>query len=70
MGCCGQAPRPIKVTPVKATPFNPRVRLASDHKQASHLSVCKVCGSTQMLVIIAGRERIQCTNPECKVIER
>ena len=68
--CCGQKLPPLKANDSKMSPYRPRQSMVSDIRQDSTIEYCKHCNSIMMYVIIAGKERKQCTNPECKKIQR
>jgi len=68
--CCGQKPSPMRVDASRMSPYRPKQSMVSDGRQDSIIEYCKHCSNIMMLVIVAGRERKQCTNPECKKIQR
>jgi len=73
MSCCGSPPKPMssiyKSSP-PIPPYNPRSQIVPDAKQATSLEYCDACESIMMLIVVAGRERKQCTNPQCRKIVR
>lgn len=70
MSCCGRAPKPIMSDYKQTKPYDPRTKTIGDARQSSSVEYCDACESIMMIVIVAGKERKQCTNPQCRKIQR
>jgi len=79
MCCTGQPSGPIRVTYTKSSsPIKPSAPLVIKLSKSSVISKqsviptekCKECNHSLMSVIIAGKERAQCTNSTCRKVVR
>lgn len=61
MSCCGGAPDPKRVD----RSLKKRA-LAVEYQRIEY---CSHCNKPCMVIIIKGRSRVQCTNPECRKIQ-
>ena len=67
MACCGGSQGPIKPNSV-GKPM--RASKTAVKEEFQKLAYCSTCGSVLMLIIITGRQRMQCTNHECRKIQK
>ena len=67
MACCGGQQGPIKSS-LAINKLKTGKTVLKDESQ--RLAYCSACGSIIMLIIVSGRERMQCTNHECRKIQK
>ena len=79
MCCTGQPSGPLRVTYTKSSSIKQEKPLIIKLNKASSVITkqsviptekCKECGHSLMSVIIAGKERAQCTNSTCRKVVR
>lgn len=73
--CCGKPSRPVRSSqsapkPLIIKPAIKVLKTVAAIKPQRENKRCNRCSYPTMSVIVAGRERQQCTNPNCRAIQK